>query len=575
MDSNEMNYLKIERARNRLYRGKLAHFQGAYAAARDDYQEALHEFERIHHHACGGQHDLEKCPLVSREIAEVWHQQAKLDGDMGYYETAEKLYLQVIPLRERLSQEQSGIAAAREWANTLYQLALLYHHHWQEYGEATRYYREAAKISSQHLGETSPETLQVTAGEALLELDQAIERQETNKFMQIYEPRTEVKQRINELRTMVEEKFLHALNACTTAPLPDRVAYGFLANNLAVIYQRNNKQKLADDWYHQAIDLYQRNRWIKHFSYAVLLTNYAHFLQNKKNDSAAAHTCYKEAEQIYFDALSKDYQQYCQVADFLYEYASVFPWLENEKKLQKLNRALNLYQSLKPGLGHERVILALKAYWDLETDDKERKERYGNLIRAYEDCLTSCEDEEKIGYSLQLASIQYHYAVWLYEKQKYIASSQIYHNILKTYQLSNAQLKKYSQNCDHLRIIRELHIELEILHKCVDLSSKVQSMSQQEADRYQPFINSTKRTLEDAKAVYELLPDGYKYLNVFLQKELEDFYDRTSLNKVKDSNSIKKTIYSDALDIQAKSQFISTLLSGKWRDDYDGLIFLW
>jgi tetratricopeptide (TPR) repeat protein len=457
MSDGESKHIKTECARTLVRKGKLEQFRGAYRAAGEHYQNALNEILQIHQQECGRTGSAQECPACCVEIAAIWLNQAKLADDRGDYEFAEEHYLKALPVyEEQMKQERINRSLIREYVNAEYDLALFYHQRWQEYNLAAEHYCQAARISNQRWGGQAPETLQIVAGQALLEMERVLTR---------WERPTQAE--INGQWVQVKAKYESAFRACQLAPIPRNIAQGFLANNLAVIHQRSGDLDRAADWYDRAVNLHKENGWTDHFSYAVLLTNYAKFLQERE-EVARAHHYYGQAEGVYQDAQSGRPQPFYQVADFLYEYVQIFSDAGREERLKKLDAALEIYSGGEPtpGLGHEKVFQALQAYGSLcryGNEEEQLKRYYEQLLDKYRSYVESAGNSQRPGPRLQLARIEHAYAYWLGTQQKHDLARQHYQAALERH--SEIRIPEHFEN-KGFQSLKALKDRLQLLKRC-------------------------------------------------------------------------------------------------------------
>lgn len=474
--------MTYERARYWLRVGKLDQFRGAYAEAGQHYEQAWTTIEGVHQQKCGQEAAVQACPACALDVAAVRWQQAKLADEQGAYELAEEGYVQALAVYERCQGRAANRAQAREYIQATCALALFYHQRWQEYDLASMYYRRAADGAGRLLGERAPETLQVQAAQALLEVDRLLLCQERPA-------RAEIERQWVQVAT----KYEIAFQACGSAPLRRNIAQGFLANNLATVYQRSGDLTRAARWYEQALALYRDHGWADHFSHALLLTNVAQCL-GEQGEIDAARRQYARAEEIY-----RQPRAFYQVADFYSQYVSIFAEAGRKEQLGKLDIALEIYAAdgLSPGLGHERVLQALQAYGALCQYANERADldgSYQRLIQRYQ--AYQSHAGERPGPLIQLARVQHAYAYWLGTTcRAYDAAGQAYRAALEAYRQVPARFaaaqRKLSFQCR-----KALRDGLLLLQRCNNFlieDLRIQWMASEERAR----LDGLKKALQD------------------------------------------------------------------------------
>lgn len=350
--------------------GKLHHFQGHYAKAEECFIDAWRIYNPTLNLADVNERDERVAPIISNL--------AKLYDDMGNYESAHLYYLQAVTIIKKIPVDMLGCSIASGFATTLNNLGAFYHQKWHDYNKAAAYYNHAESMSSRIFGEHSPETVRIQACHAQLLLDQALDKPEdrNNRDRYIREVEVRYQETVRAYELALERGGAYASIHLAT-----------WYNNLAAINQLCEEPERARLQYELALQIYLKKGWTSHFSYAVLLTNYAKLLQYR-GDRGGANSWYRKAESIYRDT-GGGYYKYYQVADFLGDYAQFFLETANyDKAMKLLENAIDIYSCQVPCSGHDNVTHVLRNYQELSRQQlpgyKAPEELYHRMLAAYE-----------------------------------------------------------------------------------------------------------------------------------------------------------------------------------------------
>lgn len=480
-----MTSIKIAQARNFNSQGELFHFQGKYTEAEEKFKDAfdfLNEAHQVHQ-----TQEIDGCDSCYEDIAAIYHNQAKLYDDLGYYDLAEQLYRKALNISETIWKGKLEIGVSL--VELHHNLARLYHFRWHEYAKAIWHYQQALDFCKKYQGTGLAEASLIRADQVLLDLDRTIDTPTYgNSQLSPYysDAQNAYKNAAETYRTPIAQKASYAHS---------RLA-GSL-NNLGVTYYLTGKIEDARQQFEQARNIYEKRKWTSYFSYAVIANNLAKIWQKQK-DRFEANNWYKIAEKIYQDNNGLYYSFY-QVADFLTDYAQYFLDGKNYgKAIELLQEAIKIYRCQRPFLGHGRLLWALKSYQDNYRRSSVKCRQPGEL---YDEILMEYMQYEAIP-NPQIANVRRSYALYLEGKNDNIKAQQQYDLALNTYnqalcaykpalKLSDGwAIQDSGQTVKDGRVVRVLR-EIELtLHDYTPLFVALGSRASQEAER------TYKRALE-------------------------------------------------------------------------------